>query len=123
MRFWASLMAEECPFCDPEQFVARAVRLDIHHNGFPIYKAVPLNPVVRGHRIFFPKTHVSDAGEDPKMTAAVFRAAAEHASQFSAFNLITSKGTEATQSVFHLHVHVVPRYSGDGLKLPWSSHE
>jgi len=35
-------------------------------------------------------------------------------------NVITSVGREATQSVFHLHVHVVPRREGDGLALPWT---
>ncbi len=35
-------------------------------------------------------------------------------------NLITSAGREATQTVFHLHIHVVPRRDGDGLALPWT---
>lgn len=35
-------------------------------------------------------------------------------------NLITSAGAEATQSVFHLHVHIVPRGENDGLALPWT---
>ena len=38
-------------------------------------------------------------------------------------NLITSIGAAATQTVFHLHVHVVPRHEGDGLLLPWSNQE
>lgn len=41
---------------------------------------------------------------------------AEH----EAANLITSRGGAATQTVFHLHVHVVPREAGDGLALPWT---
>jgi histidine triad (HIT) family protein len=35
-------------------------------------------------------------------------------------NIITSIGRVATQSVFHLHVHIVPRHEGDGLCLPWT---
>lgn len=36
------------------------------------------------------------------------------------FNLITSAGAAATQTVAHLHVHYVPRRTGDGLGLPWT---
>jgi diadenosine tetraphosphate (Ap4A) HIT family hydrolase len=36
-------------------------------------------------------------------------------------NLITSDGAAATQTVKHLHVHIVPRRDGDGLTLPWST--
>jgi histidine triad (HIT) family protein len=35
-------------------------------------------------------------------------------------NIITSAGSDATQTVFHLHLHVVPRRAGDGLALPWT---
>lgn len=35
-------------------------------------------------------------------------------------NFITSAGPAATQSVFHLHVHLVPRFEDDGLILPWT---
>jgi histidine triad (HIT) family protein len=38
-------------------------------------------------------------------------------------NIITSVGAEATQTVFHLHLHVVPRRFGDGLALPWTGQE
>ncbi|MFJ3817807.1 HIT family protein [Streptomyces sp. NPDC090056] len=48
------------------------------------------------------------------------RRAAELMAELPAANLTTSKGTEATQSVFHLHVHVVPGQDGDNLPLPWT---
>ncbi|MYX67350.1 histidine triad (HIT) family protein [Streptomyces sp. KhCrAH-43] len=47
--------------------------------------------------------------------------AAELMQDSGPMNLITSKGREATQSVFHLHLHLVPRAAGDGLALPWYS--
>jgi histidine triad (HIT) family protein len=53
-------------------------------------------------------------------TAAVMRRAAELMAEHPAANLITSKGAAATQTVYHLHVHVVPRQGGDGLPLPWT---
>jgi histidine triad (HIT) family protein len=79
----------------------------------------PLNPVVAGHVLIIPREHVADALENPLVTAAAMRRAAEFAT--GPCNLITSVGKEATQSVFHLHIHIVPRAPGDGLLLPWSN--
>jgi histidine triad (HIT) family protein len=67
---------------------------------------------------------------NPVTSAATSPTSAAHAMRFAAvcardmglddFNLITSAGSWATQTVFHLHVHVVPRREGDGLHLPWT---
>ncbi|MFY0516082.1 HIT family protein [Streptomyces anulatus] len=73
-----------------------------------------------GHVFVLPRVHVEDAGTDIEVTAAVMRRAAELMAELPAANLITSKGAEATQSVFHLHVHIVPRQDGDNLPLPWT---
>ncbi|AEY85311.1 hypothetical protein SHJG_p1121 (plasmid) [Streptomyces hygroscopicus subsp. jinggangensis 5008] len=73
-----------------------------------------------GHVFVLPRVHVEDAGTDPEVTAAVMRRAAELMAEHPAANLITSKGAAATQTVYHLHVHVVPRQEGDGLPLPWT---
>ncbi|MEU6503899.1 HIT domain-containing protein [Streptomyces californicus] len=72
-----------------------------------------------GHVFVLPRVHVEDAGTDPEVTAAVMRRAAELMAEHPAANLITSKGAAATQSVYHLHVHVVPQID-DGLPLPWT---
>lgn len=82
----------------------------------------PLNPVVRGHMLFVPEMHVVDATEKPWITGAVFEAASAWGGMAAKdFNLITSAGLVATQTVRHLHVHYVPRRVGDGLLLPWSN--
>ncbi|MFI5739151.1 HIT family protein [Streptomyces anulatus] len=73
-----------------------------------------------GHVFVLPRVHVEDAGTDIEVTKAVMGRAAELMAELPAANLITSKGTEATQSVFHLHVHIVPRRDGDDLPLPWT---
>lgn len=80
---------------------------------------VPLNPVTGGHIIVIPYEHVSDALDDPEVSAIVMRRASEIAPY--PCNLITNVGREATQSVFHLHLHIVPRQKGDELALPWYS--
>lgn len=81
----------------------------------------PLNPVVDGHVLVLPIKHVRDAAEDPEVTAAVMRRVAAICLRERPVNIITSIGPEATQTVFHLHVHIVPRKRGDGLHLPWTN--
>lgn len=87
----------------------------------------PLNPVVEGHFLVIPKNHVSDAYVSPTAAAAAVGDAAQWAwlmserdSRYRSVNIITSVGALATQTVFHLHIHVVPRTEGDGLTLPWT---
>lgn len=88
------------------------------------YNAVafaPLNPVTSGHMLFVPREHVPNAGIDPITTADVFAFASEYADdQPLDYNLITSAGHNATQTVHHLHVHFVPRSPNDDLHLPWT---
>lgn len=106
----------DCVFCDivaandPEVIVAATERCTIFE---------PLNPVTPGHLLVIPDRHVVDAHEDPEVTGYVFETAALYASGID-FNLITSAGVAATQTIDHFHVHIVPRRVGDGLKLPWS---
>lgn len=87
---------------------------------------VPLAPVTgerflpgEGHVLVMPKTHVPDFAFNPEVTGRTFQRAAELADLRDA-NLITSKGESATQTVHHLHVHLVPRVPRDGLPLPWT---
>lgn len=74
-----------------------------------------------GHVLIVPRDHVRDAADIPAITGAVAERAAQYASTTGQpFNLITSAGLAATQTVFHLHWHFVPRVVGDGLHLPWT---
>lgn len=113
----------DCPFC---QRISKAEYEGVYYMGRTVFFE-PLNPVVPGHRLFVPREHVTDAADDPKITAEVFGAAAAYAEHkrffHTDFNLITSAGGAATQSVFHLHVHYIPRRKGDGLLLPWTNQE
>lgn len=108
-------MADGCAFCAIVRGEAPAELVWSWRDEIAI---VPLNPVVPGHVIVLPKQHVQDALVDPFVTASVVARAAEIAHRPA--NIVTSAGGAATQTVFHLHVHIVPRRDGDGLKLPWS---
>jgi len=82
----------------------------------------PLNPVTKGHLLVVPITHKEDFAENEFTTARVMEVASGMAKKLGGeFNLITSKGKNATQSIKHLHVHLVPRRENDGLLLPWTN--
>lgn len=106
-----------CVFCAIARNDAPA---EIVHLDSQTMAIVPLNPVVAGHILVLPREHVADFTVRPSVTAAVMHTAAELAANIGPCNLITSKGAEATQTVFHLHVHIVPRAAGDNLALPWT---
>ena len=110
----------KCPFCEINEGREPATFV---HEWSDAIAIVPLNPVVEGHTLVIPKTHVTDFVAEPAVSAAVMKRAAELAGNFPAgsMNLITSRGRAATQSVFHLHLHLVPRTENDGLALPWYS--
>jgi histidine triad (HIT) family protein len=72
-----------------------------------------------GHTLVIPRVHVPDMAADPLVTGMTMARAAELAARVGDCNIITSRGAVASQKVFHLHVHLVPRVAGDGLALPW----
>ena len=111
-------MADDCVFC---RIVARQEPAEIVREWPETIAIVPLNPVTPGHLLVIPAEHVTDALDDPVVAASTMYRAAELAQR--PCNIITSAGAAATQTVFHLHVHVVPRASGDGLALPWLRRE
>jgi len=106
-----------CVFCKIVEGQAPATIVQEWDEAIAI---VPLDPVADGHTLVIPRTHVDNAVEDPEVTAATMRRAAEYAQAVGQCNLITSVGPDATQTVFHLHIHVVPRKAGDGLPLLWT---
>jgi histidine triad (HIT) family protein len=83
-------------------------------------------PATRGHALVIPRAHSTDlrsvAGEDLAAVAlAAQRLAGRMGERLGAdgVNLLNACGSAAWQTVFHFHVHVIPRYDGDPLRLPW----
>lgn len=111
----------DCVFCDIVAGAADPMPKHFSEMGAHSVVFEPLGPVTPGHLLVVPKRHVDNAAEDPNLTADVMRAAAVLAGKFPAANIITSIGAAATQTIFHLHIHVVPRRPGDGLILPWTN--
>jgi histidine triad (HIT) family protein len=85
-----------------------------------------VNPATRGHLLVVPREHTRDLltiGEDDLAAVAAMakRMAARVKERLGAdgVNLLNSCGSAAWQTVFHFHVHVIPRYEDDPLRLPW----
>jgi histidine triad (HIT) family protein len=86
-----------------------------------------INPATRGHTLVVPRVHATDLLEiehaDLAACALMGQKIARRAkSRLGAdgVNLLNSCGAEAWQTVFHFHLHVIPRYAADPLRLPWT---
>jgi histidine triad (HIT) family protein len=85
-----------------------------------------INPATRGHALVIPRTHSADLmeidDEDLERTNLAGRRLARRMDETLApagFNVINACRPAAWQTVFHFHLHVIPRYEDDPLKLPW----
>jgi histidine triad (HIT) family protein len=113
----------DCLFC---KIVAGEVPGTIVAEDERTVAFMDINPATRGHALVVPRRHAVDLGEvDGEDLAAVAEAARRLAVRArerlgaDGINLMNSWGSAAWQTVFHFHVHVIPRYAGDPLKLPW----
>lgn len=111
-------MVTGCVFCG---IVAGTEPAEITHEWGDSIAFVPLDPVIAGHTLVVPRTHVRNAVENQVVTAMTMVRAVELAAQHDASNILASIGVAATQSVMHLHIHVIPRHDGDQLMLPWGT--
>ena len=85
-----------------------------------------INPATRGHLLVVPRAHSRDlleiSTEDFVATALGAKDLARRVSErlgADGVNLLNSCGRAAWQTVFHFHIHVIPRYVDDPLRLPW----
>jgi histidine triad (HIT) family protein len=106
-----------CVFCE---IVAGRAPASVVREWPEVIAIRPRHPVTSGHVLVIPRAHVADVGTDPAVSASTMAAAAQLAGELAAANVITSRGAAATQTVHHLHLHMVPRRHGDGLPLPWT---
>lgn len=117
-------MAEtNCIFC---KILARELPATIVDEDERTIAFMDINPATRGHALVIPRTHSADLiSVDSDDLAAVALASQRLATRMrerlaaDGVNLVNSCGAVAWQTVFHFHVHVIPRYADDPLRLPW----
>lgn len=85
-----------------------------------------ISPATKGHAIIIPKNHAKDVFELSEEDASkIFVVAKKVASALNevlpcdGFNILQNNGEIAGQTVFHLHVHLIPRYKDDNVVLSW----
>lgn len=86
----------------------------------------PLSPATRGHTLVVPKRHVGDIlsldmdlGTNLLSAVLLLGRALKNSLSPEGLNVITSAGEAASQTVHHLHFHLVPRWRGDGMGDIW----
>ena len=89
-----------------------------------------LGPATKGHALILPKDHYANLYELPDEKAGeVIKLAKKMATKMTAalkcdgFNLVQNNGETAGQTVFHFHMHLIPRYMNDGQKIGWEPGE
>ena len=91
------------------------------------FKAIlDVNPAARGHVIILPKRHAANIYELPDedaskvmVVAKKIATAVRDAFHCDGVNILQNNGEAAGQTVFHLHVHVIPRFDGDTVNIGW----
>ena len=96
-----------------------------------VFKVIlDLGPATKGHALILPKNHYHDLYDLPDETAEkvmlLAKKMAMHMTEklkCDGFNLVQNNGEAAGQTVFHFHLHLIPRYEEDGQTLGWKSLE
>lgn len=111
-----------CVFCAIVAGEAPAIRI---HEDADLLAILDIRPFTRGHTLVIPKQHTVDLTDTPAHTVAAMAALGQRIAQAARVsglhadgnNIAINDGKAAFQSVFHIHLHVVPRRSGDKLSF------
>jgi histidine triad (HIT) family protein len=114
----------DCLFC---RIVAEEIPATVVDEDDRTVSFMDINPATRGHALVVPRDHATDLLSIPDEDLVACMAAARRLALkvketlgADGVNLLNSCGSAAWQTVFHFHLHVIPRYDDDPLKLPWS---
>jgi histidine triad (HIT) family protein len=113
----------DCIFC---KVVAGEIPGEIVDSDDRTITVMDINPATRGHVVVIPREHAENLIEvSDEDLAATMNAARRIVGRLqetlapAGFNILNNMGRAAWQSIFHFHVHVIPRYADDPLQLPW----
>lgn len=114
---------ENCIFC---KILAGEIPSTAVYEDDDFKAILDVNPAARGHVIILPKNHAANIYELPDedaskimIVAKKIATAIEKAYHCDGVNILQNNGEAAGQTVFHLHVHVIPRFKGDTVNIGW----
>lgn len=117
------MTTEECIFC---KIVAGEIPCFKLYEDQHTLAFMDINPANRGHALAIPKAHTPNLLDSPDESLAATTATARKVARAvqktvnpDGLNLVQANGPGAAQSVFHLHMHVIPRFTDDNLMLNW----
>lgn len=115
-------MADDCIFC---KIVAGELPATKVYEDDATLAFMDIAPWTRGHALVVPKAHSTDLGEISAEDLSAVALTAQRIAELQkerlgaeGVNLLNCYGAAAWQTVFHTHVHVIPRYAGDGMVVP-----
>lgn len=118
------MMVSNCIFC---KIVAGEIDSITIYEDETFRVIFDISPASKGHAIILPKEHAANIYELPEETASkIFVLAKKMATVMTdilkcdGFNILQNNGEAAGQTVFHLHVHLIPRYKGDTVNIKWT---
>ena len=116
-------MAENCIFCKIANGEIPAATL-YEDEYFRVI--LDLGPASKGHALILPKQHAADLFELPDEVAAkvlplakTIAARLKEGLGADGINLVQNNGKAAGQTVFHFHMHLIPRYQNDTVNVTW----
>lgn len=114
---------ENCIFC---KIIAGEIPSTTVYEDDDFRGILDVNPAARGHVIILPKNHAANIFELPDedaskvmVVAKKIATAIKKAYKCDGVNILQNNGEAAGQTVFHLHVHVIPRYENDTVNVGW----
>ena len=114
---------DNCIFC---KIIDGSIPSTVVYEDADFKAIMDISPAAKGHVLVLPKKHCADLiSIDPDVASKALLVASKIANaQKKAFNcdginLLQNSGEAAWQSVFHLHIHLIPRYKDDNVTVPW----
>ena len=121
------MMKDDCIFC---KLANGVIPTNSIYEDEDFNVILDLSPATKGHALILPKAHADNLYQLPDETAAkVFVLAKKLATAMTeklscdGFNVVQNNGSVAGQTVFHFHMHLIPRYENDGQRISWKPME